>query len=105
MARARTIGGSLDTVALILAVVALSRDVQSRTPSSTAVIGVIFKAWKSHLKFDVLHRVSACQLRILLHTRLLVIAAASNLYRRIESVLWLKYRRRLSLLKFMKYLA
>ena len=68
-------------------------------------IEVIFKAWKSHLKFDVLHRVSARQLRILLKTRLLVIAAASNFYRRIERVLWLKYRRRLSLLKFMKYLA
>jgi len=68
-------------------------------------IEVIFKAWKSHLKFDDLHRVSARQLRILLKTRLLVIAAASNFYRRIERVLWLKYRRRLSLLKFMKYLA
>ena len=99
------IGGSLVTVALMLAVVALIKAIQSRTPSSTAVTGVIFKAWKSHRKFDVLHRVSACQLRILLHTSLLVIAAASSLYRRIESVLWLKYRRRLSLLKFMKYLA
>jgi hypothetical protein len=68
-------------------------------------IEVIFKAWKSHLKFDVLHRVCERQLRILLKTRLLVIAAASNLYRRVESVLWLKYRRRLSLLKFMRYLA
>jgi hypothetical protein len=68
-------------------------------------IEVIFKAWKSHLKFDDLHEVCARQLRILLKTRLLVIAAASNLYRRIESVLWHKYRRRLSLLKFMKYLA
>jgi len=68
-------------------------------------IEVIFKAWKSHLKFDVLHRVCERQLRILLKTRLLVIAASSNLYRRVESVLWLKYRRRLSLLKFMRYLA
>lgn len=68
-------------------------------------IEVIFKAWKSHLKFDDLHEVSARQLRILLKTRLLVIAAASNLYRRIERALWLKYRRRLSLLKFMRYLA
>ncbi len=44
MARARTIGGSLVTVALILAVVALSRAVQSRTPSSTAVTGGISSA-------------------------------------------------------------
>jgi hypothetical protein len=68
-------------------------------------IEVIFKAWKSHLKFDDLHRVCERQLRILLKTRLLVIAAASNLYRRIERVLWRKHRRRLSLLKFMRYLA
>lgn len=68
-------------------------------------IEVIFKAWKSHLKFDVLHRVSARQLRIVLKTRLLVIAAASNLYRKFERALWLKHRRRLSLLKFMNYLA
>ena len=68
-------------------------------------IEVIFKAWKSHLKFDILHRVSARQLRILLQTRLLVIAAASHCYRKFESVLWLKHRRRLSLLKFMNYLA
>lgn len=68
-------------------------------------IEMIFKAWKSHLKFDILHRVSARQLRILLQTRLLVIAAASHFYRKFESVLWLKHRRRLSLLKFMNYLA
>ena len=68
-------------------------------------IEVIFKAWKSHLKFDIVHRVSARQLRILLQTRLLVIAAASHYYRKFESVLWIKHRRRLSLLKFMKYLA
>ena len=68
-------------------------------------IEVIFKAWKSHLKFDILHRVSARQLRILLKTRLLVIAAASNLYRKFERALWLKHRRRLSLLKFINYLA
>lgn len=68
-------------------------------------IEVIFKAWKSHLRFDILHRVSARQLRILLQTRLLVIAAASHYYRKFESVLWLRHRRRLSLLKFMNYLA
>lgn len=68
-------------------------------------IEVIFKAWKSHLKFDEVHRVSGRQLRILFKTKLLVIAAASNLYRKFESVLWRKHRRRLSLLKFMNYLA
>jgi len=68
-------------------------------------IEVIFKAWKSHLKFDVLHRLSARQLRILLKTRLLVIAAASNLYRKFENRVWQQHRRRLSLLKFMNYLS
>lgn len=68
-------------------------------------IEVIFKAWKSHLKFGVLHRVSKIQLQILLKTRLLIITAAARLYRPLESVLWRNYRRRLSLLKFMKYFA
>lgn len=68
-------------------------------------IEVIFKAWKSHLKFGVLHRVSKRQMQILLKTRLIVIAAASTIYRPLERILWLKHRRRLSLLKFMKYIA
>lgn len=68
-------------------------------------IEIIFKAWKSHLKFDVLHRVSKIQLQILLKTRLLIITAAARLYRPLERLLWRKYGRRLSLLKFMKYLA
>lgn len=67
-------------------------------------IEVIFKAWKSHLKFDKLHRISPLQLQIILKTRLLVIATASLLYGPIERALWLKYRKRLSLLKFMRYL-
>jgi hypothetical protein len=68
-------------------------------------IEVIFKAWKSHLKFGVLHRVSKIQLQILLKTRLLIITAAARLYRPLERRLWRKHGRRLSLLKFMKYLA
>lgn len=68
-------------------------------------IEVIFKAWKSHLAFDNVHRVSKRQLNILLKARLLVIAAASNLFRKFESILWRKHRRRMSLLKFMDYLA
>jgi len=67
-------------------------------------IEVIFKAWKSHLNFDVMHRASERQVGILIRTRLLVIAAASNLYRKFEDILWSKYLRRLSFLKFMEYL-
>jgi hypothetical protein len=68
-------------------------------------IEVIFKAWKSHLKFGVMHQVSERQMRTLLYARLLVIAAAFQLYRRIEEVLWTRHGARLSLLKFMNYLA
>lgn len=68
-------------------------------------IEVVFRTWKSHVKVDEVHQVSECQLRILLKTKLLVIAAASNLYRRFESILWREYRCRLSLLKFMNYMA
>ena len=68
-------------------------------------IEVIFKAWKSHLKFDVLHRVSKRQLHILLKTKLLVIAAVSNFYRPLERILWKKHGKRLSLLKIMNYIA
>lgn len=67
-------------------------------------IEVIFKAWKSHLKFDVIHQVSKCQLGILLKSRLLVIAACANLlYRRCEQAVLQACGRRLSLLKFVKY--
>jgi Transposase DDE domain len=68
-------------------------------------IEVIFKAWKSHLKFGVMHQVSERQMRTLLYARLLVIAAAFQLYRRIEEVLLTRHGARLSLLKFMNYLA
>lgn len=68
-------------------------------------IEVIFKAWKGHLNFDAIHRVSSRQLQILLKTRLLVIAAASNCFRKFEALLWRNHGKRLSLLKFMNYLA
>jgi len=68
-------------------------------------IEIIFKAWKSHMKFDLLHRVSKRQLAILLKTRLLVIAACANvLYNPLESSLWRRYKRKLSFLKFTNYL-
>ena len=52
-----------------------------------------------------MHQVSVTQMRILLYARLLVIAAAFRLYRSIEEVLWRQRKARLSLLKFMNYLA
>lgn len=69
-------------------------------------IEIIFKAWKSHLKFPLLHRVSKLQLAILLKARLLLITACTNLaYGPLERVLRQNYDRRLSLLKFIHFLA
>jgi hypothetical protein len=69
-------------------------------------IEVIFKAWKSHMRFHLLHRVSKRQLTILLKARLLLITCATNiLHGPLEAVLRRRYERRLSLLKFMRYLS
>lgn len=69
-------------------------------------IEVIFKAWKSHMKFHLLHRVSKRQLMILLKARLLLITCATNiLHGPLAAVLRRRYQRRLSLLKFMRYLS
>jgi len=69
-------------------------------------IEIIFKAWKSHLQFPLLHRVSKLQLAILLKARLLIITACTNLvYGALAQTLHQNYDRRLSLLKFMRFLA
>ena len=69
-------------------------------------IEVIFKAWKSHMQFPLLHQVSKLQLGILLKARLLIITACTNLvYGPLERTLRLNYDRRLSLLKLLRFLA
>lgn len=69
-------------------------------------IEVIFKAWKSHMRFHLLHRVSKRQMTILLKARLLLITCATNiLHGPLAAVLRRRYERRLSLLKFMRYLS
>jgi hypothetical protein len=69
-------------------------------------IEIIFKAWKSHLKFPLLHRVSKLQMAILLKVRLLILTACTNLvYGPLERTLLQNYDRRLSLLKFMRFLS
>lgn len=69
-------------------------------------IEVIFKAWKSHMKFHLLHRVSKLQMMILLKARLLLITCATNiLHGPLAAALRRGYARRLSLLKFMRYLS
>ena len=69
-------------------------------------IEIIFKAWKSHMKFPLLHRVSKLQMAILLKARLLIIAACANVvYGPLERVLLQNHHRRLSLLKLMRFLS
>lgn len=69
-------------------------------------IEIIFKAWKSHMKFPLLHRVSQLQLAILLKARLLIIAACANIvYGPLERRLLQNHDRRLSLLKFLRWLS
>ena len=69
-------------------------------------IEVIFKAWKSHMKFGNLHRVSRNQMFILLKARLFLITCSTNLlHRSLDSSVWRKYRRRISLLKLIGFLA
>ena len=69
-------------------------------------IEIIFKAWKSHMNFHLLHRVSKRQMMILLKARLLLITCATNiLHGPLAAALRRDYGRRLSLLKFMRYLS
>jgi hypothetical protein len=69
-------------------------------------VEVLFKSWKSHLHFDLIHRVSKTQLRILLTARLLIITALTNwLYPKCHDLISKFHDRRLSLLKLLHYLA
>lgn len=69
-------------------------------------VEVLFKSWKSHLNFDLIHRVSKTQLRILLTARLLIITALTNwLYPKCHDLISKVHGKRLSLLKLLHYLA
>lgn len=69
-------------------------------------IEVIFKAWKSHMKFDRLHRVSRNQMLILLKARLLLITCCTNvLHRALECSMRRKYQGRISFLKLINFLS
>jgi hypothetical protein len=69
-------------------------------------IEVIFKAWKSHMDFHVIHRVSALELKICLSAKLVSITVGmGHLYRRCHERMREATGRDLSLLKFTRYLA
>ena len=64
-------------------------------------IEIIFKAWKSHMNFDSIHRASQVQLFIILKMRLLRIMVFTNcLYRNCYLIVWGHFKRHLSLLSF-----
>lgn len=68
-------------------------------------IETIFKAWKSHLNFDAIHRVSEIQLRIILSARLFAITVCARvLHAGCRARLARFHGACLSLLKFLKYL-
>ncbi|MDB6076858.1 MAG: transposase [Akkermansiaceae bacterium] len=68
-------------------------------------IEVIFKSWKTHLRFGAIHQVSKVQLRVLLKTRLLLIAVwAHTLYAPWHQRLRHEHGRELSLMKFTGWL-
>ena len=69
-------------------------------------IEVIFKTWKSHLRFDSIHRVSDIELRCILTMRLLLITEGTNvLYRTCYNHIKQHHDRDLSLQKFLKRLS
>jgi hypothetical protein len=68
-------------------------------------VEVLFKSWKSHLNFDLIHRVSKTQLRILLTARFLIITTLTNwLHPKCHDLISKVYGKQLSLLKFLHYL-
>lgn len=69
-------------------------------------IECIFKTWKSNFCFDKVHCVSQIQLRVLLHARFITITV---LYERLfvpaEELVYLKVKKHLSLMKFMRFIS
>jgi len=69
-------------------------------------IETIFKAWKSNLKLDCIHNVSACQLKALTTARMTVIVLCVNIvYHNVRRRITEQYGKQLSLMKATKYLA
>ena len=68
-------------------------------------IETIFKNWKSNLNFDKIHNVSSIQLRILLHTRFLVILLTHNVHSLIKPIIKRIYNKHISFLKLTDFLS
>ena len=68
-------------------------------------IEIIFKTWKSYLNFAKIHGVSKIQLSVLLFARIIMIVIGTqHLFHRYCYLIYEKYKRELSLLKFIKYI-
>lgn len=68
-------------------------------------IETIFKNWKSNLNFDKIHNVSSVQLRILLHTRFLMIILIHNIHSLIKPVVKKQFDKNISFLKLTTFLS
>lgn len=69
-------------------------------------IEIIFKAWKSHMKFAQIHTVSYCQLMTILNARLIMITVCTHLiYRPYHQIIFNTTGKHLSMLKLFKLLS
>jgi hypothetical protein len=68
-------------------------------------IETIFKNWKSNLKFDKIHNVSSTQLKILLHSRFLVIILIHHIHSVAKRIVRVHFGKYLSFLKLTSFLS
>lgn len=68
-------------------------------------IETIFKNWKSNLNFDKIHNVSSVQLKILLHTRFLLILLIHNIHSLIKPIIKRVFDKYISFLKLTSFLS
>lgn len=68
-------------------------------------IETIFKNWKSNLNFDKIHNVSYIQLKILLHTRFLVIVLINNIHSLTKPIIRTVFNKHISFLKLTNFLS
>ena len=68
-------------------------------------IETIFKNWKSNLKFDKIHNVSSTQLKILLHSKFLIIILTHHIHSVVKQIVKINLDKHLSFLKLTNFLS
>lgn len=68
-------------------------------------IEIIFKNWKSNLKFDKIQNVSSTQLKILLRSRLLIIILIQYIHSIVKNIIKKGFSKYVSLIKLTNYLS